>query len=49
MPLVAEIPLKLARKCVDVFGTATYDAETDIHTIGVFANEMTFLHVHAHL
>ena len=33
MPLVTEIPLKLARKCVDVFGSAGFDPETEIHTI----------------
>ncbi len=36
MPLVNEIPLKLARKCMDVFGVATFDAETDIHTISTY-------------
>ena len=33
MPLVSEIPLKLARKCVDVFGTASFDADSEMHTI----------------
>ena len=33
MPLVHEIPLKLARKCMDTFGTATFDPEVEIHTI----------------
>ena len=36
MPLVSEIPLKLARKCMDVFGTAVFDGETDIHTISMY-------------
>lgn len=30
---VSELPLKLARKCVDVFGTAAFDEESNIHTL----------------
>ena len=33
MPLLNEVPLKLARKCLDVFGTAGFDKESEIHTI----------------
>ncbi|XP_054276655.1 E3 ubiquitin-protein ligase MYCBP2-like [Macrosteles quadrilineatus] len=29
----AELPLKLARKCVDVFGTAAFDEDSNIHTL----------------
>lgn len=30
---VSELPLKLARKCVDVYGTAAFDEENDMHTL----------------
>ncbi|XP_046683725.1 E3 ubiquitin-protein ligase MYCBP2 isoform X4 [Homalodisca vitripennis] len=30
---VSELPLKLARKCLDVFGTASYDEESNIHSL----------------
>ena len=33
MTLIREVPLKLARKCVDVFGSAAFDTENDIHTL----------------
>ena len=33
MTLISEVPLKLARKCLDVFGSAMFDTEKDIHTI----------------
>ena len=36
MPLVSELPLKLARKCMDTFGTASWDGEVDIHSIGMY-------------
>ncbi|XP_013400127.1 E3 ubiquitin-protein ligase MYCBP2 [Lingula anatina] len=39
MPLVSELPLKLARKCMDVFGTAAYDPEAEIHTISMATDE----------
>ncbi|CAH1777009.1 unnamed protein product [Owenia fusiformis] len=39
MPVISEIPLKLARKCLDVFGTASYDSQTDIHTLNTGYDE----------
>ncbi|KAL3880398.1 hypothetical protein ACJMK2_032642, partial [Sinanodonta woodiana] len=33
MQIVSEVPLKLTRKCVDVFGMSSYDLETDRRTI----------------
>ncbi|XP_064637403.1 E3 ubiquitin-protein ligase MYCBP2-like isoform X3 [Lineus longissimus] len=33
MPIVNEIPLKLARKCLDTFGSSTFDPLTDMRTI----------------
>ncbi len=39
MPLVSEIPLKLARKCLDVFGTGAFDTDVDIHTISTGSDE----------
>jgi hypothetical protein len=30
---INELPLKLARKCLDVFGTASFDEDASIHTI----------------
>lgn len=33
MPCISELPLKLARKCLDLFGWATFDEEIGIHTI----------------
>lgn len=31
--VASELPLKLARKCVDIFGYATFDEEQAIHTL----------------
>ncbi|XP_015122961.1 E3 ubiquitin-protein ligase MYCBP2 isoform X2 [Diachasma alloeum] len=31
--VTSELPLKLARKCVDVFGWATFDEEQSVHTL----------------
>ncbi|XP_063987126.1 E3 ubiquitin-protein ligase MYCBP2 isoform X2 [Diachasmimorpha longicaudata] len=31
--VTSELPLKLARKCVDVFGWATFDEELSVHTL----------------
>ncbi|XP_074650729.1 E3 ubiquitin-protein ligase MYCBP2-like [Tubulanus polymorphus] len=39
MPIVSEIPLKLARKCMDVFGTAPFDNLCDIHSINLGCDE----------
>ena len=33
MPLLSEIPLKLARKCLDVIGASAFDNESEIHTL----------------
>lgn len=38
MPVVSEIALKLARKCLDVFGSSGVDPESDIHTIRMFSS-----------
>ena len=29
MPLLSEIPLKLTRRCMDMFGSTSFDMETD--------------------
>lgn len=31
--VASELPLKLARKCVDIFGYASFDEEQTIHTL----------------
>lgn len=31
--IVSELTLKLARKCLEVFGSASFDAQEDIHCI----------------
>ena len=36
MVLVNELPLKLARKCLDAFGTAPFDQEVEIHSLSKF-------------
>jgi hypothetical protein len=36
---VSELPLKLARKCLDVFGTASFDEDANIHTIHTGCDE----------
>jgi len=36
MPLVSELPLKLARKCLDVFGLSWFDPEKKIHSISMY-------------
>lgn len=33
MTVASELPLKLARKCVDIFGYAIFDEEQAIHTL----------------
>ncbi|KAJ9574765.1 hypothetical protein L9F63_008079, partial [Diploptera punctata] len=38
---VNELPLKLARKCLDVFGFASFDEEANIHTIHTGCEEET--------
>jgi E3 ubiquitin-protein ligase MYCBP2 len=38
---VNELPLKLARKCLDVFGTASFDEDANIHTIHTGYDEET--------
>lgn len=38
---VNELPLKLARKCLDVFGTASFDEDANIHTIHTGCDEET--------
>lgn len=35
MTVASELPLKLARKCVDIFGYATFDEEQAIHTLNL--------------
>ena len=36
IPLVSELPLKLARKCLDTFGMASFDADLDSNTISEY-------------
>uniref|UniRef100_A0A1B6EGK8 PHR domain-containing protein n=1 Tax=Clastoptera arizonana TaxID=38151 RepID=A0A1B6EGK8_9HEMI len=36
---VGELPLKLARKCVDVFGVASFDEDSNIHTLEIGCDE----------
>lgn len=31
--VTSELPLKLARKCVDIFGYASFDEEQSVHTL----------------
>jgi hypothetical protein len=31
--VASELPLKLARKCVDIFGYASFDEEQAVHTL----------------
>ena len=38
---VNELPLKLARKCLDVFGSASFDEDANIHTIVTGCEEET--------
>lgn len=38
---INELPLKLARKCLDVFGTASFDEDASIHTIHTGCDEET--------
>nr|CAD7200761.1 unnamed protein product [Timema douglasi] len=42
-PMVSgsELPLKLARKCVDVFGTSLFDDDSSIHTLHTGCDEET--------
>lgn len=40
---VNELPLKLARKCLDVFGTASFDEDANIHTIHTGYDEETVI------
>ncbi|CAG2068664.1 unnamed protein product [Timema podura] len=37
----SELPLKLARKCVDVFGTSLFDDDSSIHTLHTGCDEET--------
>jgi E3 ubiquitin-protein ligase MYCBP2 len=38
---LSELPLKLARKCLDVFGTASFDEDANSHTIHTGCDEET--------
>jgi E3 ubiquitin-protein ligase MYCBP2 len=40
---VNELPLKVARKCLDVFGTASFDEDANIHTIHTGYDEETVI------
>lgn len=31
--VINELPLKLARKCIDVFGASSFDEDIGIHTV----------------
>lgn len=33
--MTSELPLKLARKCVDVIGSASFDEEQSVHTLNI--------------
>lgn len=35
----SELPLKLARKCVDIFGYAAFDEEQVVHTLNLGCDE----------
>jgi E3 ubiquitin-protein ligase MYCBP2 len=38
---LSELPLKLARKCLDVFGSASFDEDANSHTIHTGCDEET--------
>ena len=42
MSVVSELPLKLTRKCMDVFGSAGYDPETEKRSISKLGFQKTF-------